>query len=403
MIKNRVLQFYFIIFFCLSSVLFFYPSFIDLSLLYYLNYALSLLIFLTVIVTYRGSDNNVFFTPIFLLLIAIFISGISATYSWGQDILSSVKALTVGLSYIFFFLLLNWKMHTKDLEKVILINGVIYILVFSVTFLLYPIPIFGGNQQYSDDRGFQRIMLIGFGFLFLFSFYSLSKYLKKRQLLWFIIFLITVIFIIMLLTRQLIISSFIFLTAYILRKSSFSKRIIAILLIACFVYIVTQMSFYKLLVEQTKAQTENVEDDIRVLSALFYLNDFSPDNFTRIFGNGEPSGGSSYYRHYSFIEKGLGLYQSDVGYIGLYSKFGILAILAYLIVIFRTIKVSVPEEYLYCKYFLYFVFVSSILGSCTFSRDFIIPIVLALYIISSNNLSHSNIDEPSKSASLGKI
>jgi len=399
----RVFKFIFIIFFCLSSILFFDPVFIPSSLLYYIYYALFLVTFLLVIISYRSSYNNIFTTPIFLLLIAILISGFSATFSWGQGLIDSFKVLTLYLSYILFFLLLNWKMRAKDLEKIILIFGVIYILVFSVTFLLYPMPIFGGIQGYSDDRGFQRIMLIGLGFLFLFSFYSLSKYLKKRQSLWLIIFLITVIYIIMLLTRQLIISSFIFLTAYILRRSSFFKRIIAILLIGCFVYIVSQMNFFQLLVGQTKAQTENMEDDIRVLSAIFYLNDFSPDTFTRIFGNGESSDISSYAKYKDYLEKGLGFYQSDVGYIGLYSKFGILAILAYLIVIFRTIKVSVPEEYLYCKYFLYFVFVTSILGSCTFSRDFIIPIVLALYILSSNDLSHLHIDEPSKSASLNKI
>jgi hypothetical protein len=150
------------------------------------------------------------------------------------------------------------------------------------------------------------------------------------------------------------------------------------------------MNFFQLLVEETKVQTENMGNDIRVLSARFYLNDFSPDSFTRIFGNGEPSGKSNYLRYNYYLKEELGFYQSDVGYIGLYSKFGLLAILAYLLLIYRTLKISIPDEYLYCKYFLYFVFLISIIIDAPFNTSFIPSIVLAIYILYANDLSKSD-------------
>src|ERR1035437_5171994 len=136
----RILKIYYIIFFCLSSILFFTPAFIPLSLLYYTYYANFLITLLIVILNYQNSNTNVFSSPFILLLIAILISGLSATYLWGQSLLYSYQALTFYLSYILFFLLIIWKTQVRDIEKIILILGIIYIVVYAITFLLYPLP-----------------------------------------------------------------------------------------------------------------------------------------------------------------------------------------------------------------------------------------------------------------------
>lgn len=364
-------------------------------MLHFTYYALFLVTFLLVIISYRGSDNNVFATPFFLLLIAILISGFSATFSWGQGLIDSFKALTFYLSYMLFFLLLIWKIRAKDLEKIIITLGVIYILVYVITFLSYPTPVFGNIESVSNDRGFERFRLYGRGFLFLFSFYSLGQFLIKKVFWWLSIYIITMVAIIMLLTRSIMIASFIISVLFILRKTSFFNKFIAVLFISCSMYLITQMNFFQLLVEKTKVQTENMEDDIRVLSAGFYLNDFSPNTFTRIFGNGEPSDKTSYFRYSYYLMEELGFYQSDIGYIGLYSKFGLLAILAYLILIYRTFKISIPDEYLYCKYFLYFIFLISIIIDAPFNPSFITSIALATYVLYTKDLSKTDTNESS--------
>ena len=388
--KYSVLKFYYIIFFCLVSIFFFTPAFVPFSLLRFANYANILIAFLVVFLSYRYSNTDVFSLPFILLLIAILISGLSATYSWGQSLFDSFKGLTIYLSYILFFLLLIWKTRVKDIEKIILILGIIYIVVYSITFLLYPLPIFGGNEQYDNSRGFQRIALSGSGFLFLFSFYSLNQYVKKRQFLWLILLAISIIYIIMLLTRTLMAVSIPLLTLFMLRKSSFIKKILVIILISCSVYIVTQMNFFNLLLEQTMEQSENKEDDIRVLSAAYYLYDFSPNTFSQIFGNGESYSESSFGKETTYLNKEQGYYQEDIGYIGFYSKFGLLAILAYLILIYKTYKVAISEEYLYCKYYLYFIFIISIIIDAPFNYGYITSIVFAAYILNSKDLSKIN-------------
>lgn len=390
--RNRNLKVYFIIIFCLSSVLFFSPTRININKAYYSYYALFSVVVLLIATGYKRPENSLFSTPILLLLIAAFISGFSATLFWNQSIIDSMKPLVFFMSYILYFLLVSWKFRMEDIEKIIVILAFMYIIIHTLTLLLYPQPIFG-NISWADNRGFPRIRIPGTGFLFLLSFYSLGQYFQKRKFLWLFVFFITLIYIILTLTRTYIAISFIFLALYALHKSKNTNKIVAVLFITFVFFIISQMNFSKILTDQTISETNNIENIIRLKTADFYLHDFSPNAFTKIFGNGVAYYDSSYgyYMRYLMTEKGL--HQTDIGYIGLYSQYGMLAILAYLIIIFRTVKVSVPEEYLYCKYFLYFIFVIGIIISSAFSTDFIIPILLALYILSSNDLSRSNIEE----------
>jgi len=270
--------------------------------------------------------------------------------------------------------------------------AVLYGLVFVISFLAYPEQLFGNSQKYGVERGFQRISLIGDGFLFLFSFYILGKYLEQRKLSSLIYFLITIVLIIMGLSRVIIASSVFVFSIFILRKSTLYKKMLAILLIAVSMFVITKMNFYKLMLDETMSQVNYINDDIRIMSAYYYLNHFSQYTFTKIFGNGDDYMGTKYANSMDFIEKGLGLYTVDIGYIGLYAKFGILAILAYIILVFKTIKIRVDEEYLYCKYFLYFVFIISIVIDSTFSISFIPAIVVSLYILTSQEKKHLNLE-----------
>ena len=382
----------YIIFFCLSSIFFFRPSFIPLSLLSYILYVNIFITLVIVLFKTRNLNIDFFRLSFILILLSILISAISATYSWGQGLFNSFKAITFYLSYLLFFLLSTWKIRVKDIEKIVIILGFVYFVIYAITFVFYPLPLFGDINSYDDSRGFQRIVLSGLGFLFLFSFYSLNKYLNKQQFIWVIFFVISVICIIMLLTRTLLVVSFIIFTLFILRKSNFLKKILAVMIIGCFVYIITQMNFFQLLMKESIEQSKYKEDNIRILSATFYINEFSPNTFSRIFGNGENYMDTSYASYMQYLQHTLGYYQDDIGYIGFYSKFGVIAILAYLFLIFKTYRVAIPEEYLYCKYYLYFIFLISLIIDAPFNVGYITSIVFAAYILNSKDLSKDNIN-----------
>ena len=385
--KFSILKFSFIVLFCLSSIYFFQPLIVSPNLLDRIYYVVFFVLLFFTIIGYRGSENHAFSTPILLLITAILISAFSAAFFWHQDLLYSFLGISIYLGYCLFFLLISWRQNVQEIEGIIILMGVLYIIAYAISFYFYPLLLFGSEGSF--DRGFQTIHLPGMGFLFLFSFYSLSQLYKKRKYWWLIIYIITLVFITMRLTRTLIACSFILSAVYIMRKSSYFNKVIAALFIVGFIYMVTQMNFFKLLVGETKSQTENISDDIRVQSALFYMNDFSPNTFTRIFGNGEPAGGSNYSRYNYYVKQELGFYQSDIGYLGLYSKFGVLAILAFLILLYRTYRISIADEYLYCKYFIYFILLTNLIIDASFNASFIPSIALALYILYVKDLSKS--------------
>ena len=286
------------------------------------------------------------------------------------------------MSYILFFLLLISDLTILTTEKLIIVLGILFMIVYGLTFFMYPAPLFGNTESFTDERGFQRIPLTGAGFMFLLSFYSLSRYILRRRFRWLVIYLLTLVGIVMTLTRTYIAFSFLFSLLYMIHTSNFLTKVKAMMVIGLCVCMITQMTFFHLLVEETKSEAADKGNNIRIIAANYYFNNFSPNNLNRIFGNGQPYKETRYFNFVQIKEKIYGLYLSDIGYIGLYVKFGVLSILAYILLIYRTIRINIPEELLYCKYFLYFIFLISVIIDAPFNNSFIPAIVLSLYALS---------------------
>lgn len=383
--KNKSAHVYFILLFCLGSIGFFSPVIVPPALLTYTYYALYCLTLFLIIGNYKKSHYDSFSIPVILILIAAILGAINATYSWEQNLFDSFTGVIYFMSYIVFFLLVINKFDEKDVEKLIVILGIAYAIIFLFSFLTFPRIFFGDINQNDDTRGFQRIRTSGIGFLFLLSFFSLSEYILKRKSSLLILYLLTLICIIMSLTRTYIIFSVLFSTLFILKKSNIPTKIMTVLIAVSAFYLITKMDFYKLMADQTGSQIGDLQDDIRMQSVEYYLNYFSPNSISQILGNGHANGKSGYSKFMDYLQTERGLWTSDIGYIGLYTEFGILSIMAYLIFIYKTFTTSVSEEYLYCKYFLAFIFTISIIIDSPFNTSFIGSIMLAYYIVSIQN------------------
>ncbi len=68
-------------------------------------------------------------------------------------------------------------------------------------------------------------------------------------------------------------------------------------------------------------------DDIRMLSANFFLTEYWPSRLARLIGNGAAYASSRYGREVVNINLYLHFYRSDVGIIGAYNQFGLLYVL----------------------------------------------------------------------------
>jgi hypothetical protein len=383
--KSKSAQFYFILLFCLGSIGFFSPVLIPAAFLTYAYYGLYCLTLLIIVGNYKKSHYNSFAIPVILILFAAILGAVNATYSWGQNLFDSFTGVIYFMSYIVFFLLATNEFEEEKVEKLIVILGIAYAVIFLFSFLTFPRIFFGDINQNDDTRGFQRIRTSGIGFLFLLSFFSLSEYILKRKSSLLILYLLTIICIVMSLTRTYIIFSIVFSIIFILKKSNVFIKVMTVLIAVSAFYLITQMDFYKLMADQTGSQIGDLQEDIRLQSVEYYLNYFSPNPISQIIGNGHANGKSGYSKFMNYLQMERGLWTADIGYIGLYTEFGILSIMAYLIFIYKTFTTSVSEEYLYCKYFLAFIFTISIIIDSPFNTSFIASIMLAYYILSIQN------------------
>ena len=131
----------------------------------------------------------------------------------------------------------------------------------------------------------------------------------------------------------------------------------------------------------TNEQMNADYDNIRLVAFNYYGFEY-PRNVNRVlFGVGVPSfGKSSYGNEIDNTEQYLKLYSSDVGYIDIYFKFGIMAIVFLLLSQIVCLRRKTMFKYLYVKYYLVANMLLAIASTPYFSDT--LSICMALYILS---------------------
>src|SRR5690606_9710578 len=119
---------------------------------------------------------------------------------------------------------------------------------------------------------------------------------------------------------------------------------------------------------------------IRVLAGGYFITDFSPNPLSRILGNGAPNWGVS---DYGVFIKNLAdrreYFLSDVGIIGMYAMFGILAVIGYIQIWVKSITIPLPKEYYYLKYYLWYLLITSLTWYSVYHYSYLISTVFVLY------------------------
>jgi hypothetical protein len=378
----------FIVLFCIASFFFYRPAFIDLRILKVVYGALLMwLVFKTFGKSPKGSPkvkNGKLTLAVKLIVFAILFSVLPAYESWQQSIPVTLIVTLPYLSYMLYFYLRKKQVSREVLERVIYVIGITCLVCYFIAFAAFPIIVFGQHtaDEINVDRGFARIIIGGLGFIYLLYFLALNTYLTKRKTKWLLVTFFCFVGIVMTLTRQVILASVVlsFYLIYI-RLNLGSKFLIIAAVVSVGIFVVPNLKFVQLLVNQTQEQTSDFKDDIRYEEGDYYLNDFPPDGFARIFGNGEPSLGNTYYGIFvQNVEAERMLFQSDVGFIGFYSKFGLVGIFAWLMVFFIVIKNRFAPDMVYLKLFVIFILLTGLTSSMPFNDNDIASIAICFYL-----------------------
>jgi hypothetical protein len=382
-------------FFPLASMLFYEYRGFDIGFLYRIYYmALFIIVVLTVIDFKKQYYNSLYGKYVLMIIILSVFSVLWCYLFWGQSPILGMRPAAPAMAIIYFLFLLKIKPSIKSIEILICFFSILYMAIWSYALSKAPEIIIGGEEGLlNEDRGFFRINPPGIGFLLLSFFICVNKYAETRNPLWIIMFTGLFIVIILHLTRQIILFSFMVAVFYMLRRC---KHIILVLIgLSFFFYIdkpeLSDDSVLGRLLTLSENQLEEQQsgnENTRITAYRFFFTEYSKNIFTDLLGNGFPHAQSNMGKYESMIRLSKGMYYEDVGYATIYVRIGLVGLICYCLIFFRALIQRVARDTAYAKScIIYFALMN--IASAPIYRE-IITICVCLYILEQDNIMKKN-------------
>lgn len=294
---------------------------------------------------------------IYIFLTLPFISALSATLLHNQDIVISIRATLFNLAYVTFFLLYAIKTKVKDISMLFCILGVIWCLIEIIQQFTYPAYLFASRIETMESsieirNGIYRYGVTGSYFGIFLIFYCFEKLLANKNRLFVMGFILGLIGIYLTTTRLLIAAViFCICIGLLLTRKIKLKSLVLFGIIGVIIYQYSDILFGSFV---EKTQNDLNEDYIRFQTYTFYGLEYNNSLLAILLGNGQFSA-DSFYGQEILKYRDLGLYQSDIGIVGLYSLYGIAYVINILFLFFSLIRkrkfISLHLQ-LYCIFLL---------------------------------------------------
>jgi hypothetical protein len=341
--------------------------------------ALAIIMSLPHFFRYRGG----FVLPVQLISISVLFSVFMAMYTWGQGLSNSPTTIPYAIGFVFFWLLSS-NISIKSIEKIIMIYGMIYIILFLFQFTHTGVVYFGRAQEFVMDRGLTRVNFPGGGVFFLACFIAINRVTSlagSARYLYLAFALVGIVIVVLQVTRQAIAVVLVVYLLHFLRnvRLPYKALIIGIFALGGYIFVNSDNVISKGLSEQQKVDASYGKDYIRILAAEYYLTQFTPNAVSKILGNGFANDTSNYGKTLIALGDRYGYFLTDVGLVEVYIAFGIFAILGYVLIFYKSFTIPVPPDYYYLKYYLWMIMLTCLTSDFLISYYFLITTVLVLY------------------------
>lgn len=376
----------FVIFIILTSVSFFQFTFIPGDLSKYLEILVPSIMLLLIFVTLVYDDSvrfrKQFKIEFVFLLIGLVLSVMGAYYFHGQAL--KVTLITQRFVYflLLYFLLHAIKPHPDFIIRLMIYFGLFYAIIYIIQAIIYPIPLTTADMFI--DRGTVRIFMPGSAYLVVAYFIALSQYLRSFEVKY-VLFCVLALLVFVLLGTRTVLASVVLVTIIniMLSRKISSKLVTTMLILTASVPIYFLFKdIFTAMVTTSQRQLSNINQDIRVRAAIFFLYEFFPNKLAYITGNGVPSNLSSYGMRIDEYKTVFGFYQSDIGIIGEFSKFGLIFIIAQLSIVIRAVFARMHAHVEFIRYTFMIIVLTIFTGPGLFSTaDSATFICLLLYIM----------------------
>lgn len=368
----------------LSSISLYTLIYIPPSIIKMLEFAVPLLL-VFLIPVYRLYDTSYRFRPMFrvevgLIFLAVIISMFAAYYFHGQKFANTAVVQRFIYFLLFYPVLHVLKPKPGDLIKLMVIMGVIYAGLYILQTAVYPMKLV--SSAMFMERNTLRIAMPGSGYLFLAYLIALSWFIRSNNPKFLLVCILALGVFMMQGTRQVLLPAALITILSILFSRKVKSRPVILTLVALAlipVYFIFS-DIFNAIIDVTRQQAASPEENIRVKAAAFFLYEFTPNKIAYFTGNGVPSTHSVYGMRINAFKELFGYFQSDIGIIGDYTKFGILVVIAQISIFVRVLLMRLPVELAFLKYNVLASILAIMFSSAFSYADNIVVICMTMYL-----------------------
>ena len=305
--------------------------------------------FLYGIIKYSGRNNDYRWQSkskaIWWILFAVLFSFIPAWIFHGQSIIQSFITCRNLLTYLALPVLIYINPTQYQFRKAIVVFALLTLIVmvfdsygpinFTTTKIRWGLdePL-KAHLPYLDEGEFLH-GLLGTSMIMISCIFYMDDVLKgKKQSLLIVIFFFIALFLVQNRTMLGAIAVIFFYNLFFNKGSKASLKVLIIFILCCL--IIFSSEIWTALYEETTNQLNN-DDYNRFTSYYYFLFKASPNLFCQIFGNGFLS---DIVNNNSWNNAVLGIYNTDVGFVGMWNQFGVIPIIVFLYYIYKSFSLN---------------------------------------------------------------
>jgi hypothetical protein len=384
MVRNLIILFIF-----WGSANFFQLTFIPRNLALLLSFASNILMLVAISVTlvyYRGkSFPQKFGIEVGFIFLSVAFAIYGAKWGHNQSFGLSIWILNFMYFYLLYYFLHAVRVKPKDIEELIVLMGITYVIFFMIQYVIYPVVIFGSRVQ--EARGTIRIFIPGSAFAGLVFYLFLQRAFTTGNKMYLVFCFAFLLIPLLQGTRSSTLTTLLGAFIYILVSKRVKSKLFVTLMItaasAIIFFLFNDLIMNLILVSEEQASQEG--EDIRVRAAKFFLTDFYPSALNYFTGNGEAHMASAYGMRIWHYKVQYGFYQSDIGIIGNFVRFGVLYVLAVVLIFRKLFILKIEPRYGYLKFWALFLILGELMGGA-FTRSTTIAVIASvLYIYDVSN------------------
>jgi len=328
---------------------------------------------------------------VFAFICCFIISAFMANIYWNQSFESSLKSCSNFYIYLLYFVFIILNVQQDRVEWILKVLFFLSIIIFLIDYATFPEPLFSYRSE--ERRNGITIFFYGQGFTFLGGFYFLNKFFEEKKIIYLCWFL-AACFCLFMLTQarmNLVALALGFFVLLIFSNISMRYLLSFALIIVGFVFYSTS-SLFTGIKDETSAQAQFYKEDVRVQAHTYFLTEMQGGLPTQIFGNGLP-GSDSDLEVVARRAKEKGFWTADVGLTGIFSYFGIMGVIVWLLFFYNAFKTENTTHTMYLKAYFLTLLTTAIAGYSIFEPGYMPATVLALYLIRCSTLSMYNYEE----------